>query len=330
MVFVGMLAAQTTVGSQVHGKVQPIDCGPLIRVLNKTVAHYTEEIIRRDKVFAATARALSPAAREKCFAKFVLAVASYSPAIDDVIAEDGIKVLLEEARLPNSDAIDRLIECVLAGNQSFCNRALTRITRHQYGAGESLDSHRTSQSRDAIVADWRALTRQRDRRYPIFDAYLAQLCLDAVRALGAGLRGALTPFLPQWDSLPRYLQIRLENDVWMERSGPEIFSWGIGSSSHGAFFSLPANWNEREALAGLRLLLFRPGLPNPSAVSMRGAYKAEEGFPIASSDYREVFGALDLELRFQIVTSNDTVRRAAVDAVRNALAGLRQANAAYR
>ena len=184
--------------------------------------------------------------------------------------------------------------------------------------------------RNAVADDWGTLARHTDRRYPIFDAYLAELCLDAVHALGAGLRGALTPFLPRWDSLPRYLEVRLENDVWMERSGPEIFSWGIGWNGLGAYFSLPANWNERDALAGLRLLLFRPGIPNPSSVSMYGVPEFDKLFPASSSDYRENFMALDLELRFQIVTSNDAVRRAAVGAVRDALTSLRQANASYR
>jgi hypothetical protein len=332
-----MVAAQTAAQPQTSKNAQPIDCFPMIRALNKTeLGNSTEAHIRREKLLAATARALAPAARERCLAKFLLAVSGDSSDLVNYDAVEGIEFLVKETRLSNSDAIDAMAECVRTGqisplsNSSMCNRALHVLTRHQYGdgffGGSGGGFARTSESRNALVDDWRALARQTARRYPIFDAYLAELCLGAVHALGAGLRDALTPFLPRWDSLPRYLEYRLENDVWLQNSGPEIFSWGIGSNLGG----LPADWSERDALAGLRLLLLRPGLPNPSAVSMYGIGKAGEGFPVASSEYREGFAALDLEVRFQIVTSNDAVRRAAVDAVRSALAGLRQANAAFR
>ncbi|HMF01362.1 MAG TPA: hypothetical protein VKK06_15845 [Terriglobia bacterium] len=44
------------------------------------------------------------------------------------------------------------------------------------------------------------------------------------------------------------------------------------------------------------------------------------------ANYREQFGNLDLELRFQIMTDNGILRAASVEAVRNGLASLRAAN----
>ena len=44
------------------------------------------------------------------------------------------------------------------------------------------------------------------------------------------------------------------------------------------------------------------------------------------ANYREQFGNLDLELRFQIMTDNGKLRAASVEAVRNGLASLRAAN----
>jgi hypothetical protein len=48
--------------------------------------------------------------------------------------------------------------------------------------------------------------------------------------------------------------------------------------------------------------------------------------PANEANYREQFGNLDLELRFQIMTDNGKLRVASVEAVRNALASLRAAN----
>lgn len=73
--------------------------------------------------------------------------------------------------------------------------------------------------------------------------------------------------------------------------------------------------------------MFRPGIPHP--VSARPDPEIQR-FPADQSDYREVFNALDLEVRFQILTSNADLRRTTIDAVKQALTGLRKVNAQGR
>ncbi len=74
-------------------------------------------------------------------------------------------------------------------------------------------------------------------------------------------------------------------------------------------------------LSWIRFVIVRPGLVQPSSPPT-----VDFVIPANEANYREQFGNLDLELRFQTMTDNGKLRAASVEAVRNGLASLRAAN----
>jgi hypothetical protein len=146
-----------------------------------------------------------------------------------------------------------------------------------------------------------------------------------MRAVGSRLAGSLTPYLTRGNPTGSYLDAFSKEPSIPNGDGELIFEFAIGE---GDGFALPANWFASGNLKGIRFLLFRPGVANLSIVSQFDAKQtsAAHPFPVETADYREVFQALDL----QVVTSSSELRQATVAAIRDALAMLRQANAAYR
>lgn len=74
--------------------------------------------------------------------------------------------------------------------------------------------------------------------------------------------------------------------------------------------------------------MFRPGVSHPAS-DLRPEQEIQQ-FRVEDADYRERFLALDVELRFQIVTPDGEQRRRTVRAVHDALSGLRAVNARAR
>jgi hypothetical protein len=110
--------------------------------------------------------------------------------------------------------------------------------------------------------------------------------------------------------------------------GERIFYIGLGEGKLGPGFPVPGNWMSLAGLRGIRFLMFRPGLANPAFPDRPDA--DIRAFPVEAADFRETFRSLDLEVRFQLVTENDELRRRAVTAVDEGLEELRKATAAYR
>jgi hypothetical protein len=280
--------------------------------------------------------ALSPAARDQCLEQLLGVVADPRPSVDPAPVAGGLEDLARKGLITKASVFGPLIECLRIqhfSNWGYCNRAIEALTRHKYGhamfAGTRGAPARTTESRDEVIGDWLQLLRPLERGRPIFDADLKRMCVDTMRAIGGGLAGALAPLLARPNQSPLYLDAFKNAPSIPNGDGEVIFEFAVGS---GAGFELPANFRATEALKGIRFLLFRPGIATPSSVSqfdLRDA-SAARPFPVESADYREVFQALDLEFRYQVVTSSDELRRATVVAVRDALNVLREANAAYR
>jgi hypothetical protein len=217
-------------------------------------------------------------------------------------------------------------------NAGFCNRAIEALTRHKYGnamfVGTRNAPPRTIASRDQVVGDWLQLLRLVQPGRPIFDADLKRMCGETMRAVGSTLAGSLTPHLARGNPTGSYLDAFSKEPSIPNGDGELIFEFAIGE---GDGFALPANWFASGNLKGIRFLLFRPGVANLSIVSQFDAKQtsAAHPFPVETADYREVFQALDLEFRYQVVTSSSELRQATVAAIRDALAMLRQANTRY-
>lgn len=155
-------------------------------------------------------------------------------------------------------------------------------------------------------------------------AGLTFACVSAVRGVAAGLADALSA------SVPGHVAIGYLRNIFVQSETPRIgrgdgeliFLFALGDSDLGRGFALPANWQNRTLVRGLRLLIFRPGTAQPS--SEVGTNVRIEQFPAKDASYREELQALDLEVRFQVVTPSDDIRRTTIAAVREGLAVLRK------
>ena len=275
--------------------------------------------------------ALPPQERRACVARLLDDV---DPPVNVLRAERSALVLeqLARRRLVERAAVAPLIDCV-SRNMSmvggYCNRVLMEVTRHQYGAafferGAGAPAF-TVENHARIVADWRRWQAQMGNGALAFDTALADLCTRANRAIGTNLADALEPHVPGHAVLG-YLRSPVANAL-LNRTGPEIHAFSAaGPSLHAEGFAVPANWVRRGPLEGLRYLILRPGVPDPAtspAPPVVSHHSGLDNFPVAAADYREVFAALDLEVRFQVVTTSDALRGDAVAAVRSALDELR-------
>jgi hypothetical protein len=160
-----------------------------------------------------------------------------------------------------------------------------------------------------VVADWRDLTTRLAGGRPIFDPSLAAECQAAMRAIGAGLVTAIQPS-PQPESYLRDLAATtITPGSWQET----IFAFDVGAHN-------TASWPRTDARLTRVVTLVRPGVPRPASTPNPAA-------ALPSPDHAEPFPALDLELRFAVGTPDESLRQAAIRAVRDALAGLRALDA---
>jgi len=319
----GLVAAGCAHRKPISARPQGIDCVSVVRS-------------RWDTDLPVRFAALSPDEQNQCLVQLLGVVSDPKPPVDPGPVAGGLEDLARKGLITKATAFGPLIECLRIqhfSNWGYCNRAIEALTRHKYGhamfAGTRGAPARTTDARDEVVGDWLQLLRPLERGRPIFDADLKRMCADTMRAVGGGLAVALTPLLDRGHPLSSYLDAFKNAPSIPNGDGEVIFDFALG---RGDGFALPANWKTTEAMMGIRFLLFRPGIAKPSSVSqfdLRDA-SAARPFPVESADYREVFQALDLEFRYQVVTSSGELRRASVAAVRDALNMLREANAAYR
>lgn len=182
---------------------------------------------------------------------------------------------------------------------------------------------------ESIAADWRRWQAQIGDGALTFDAALEDLCVRTNRAIGESIANALERHVPNHAVLG-YLRSQVTNRL-LNRIGPEIHAFSAAEPRlHAEGFAVPANWIRGGPLQGIRYLIFRPGLADPATVSAPRRINRDaalDTFPVAAADYREVFASLDLEVRFQIVTTSDALRRDAVAAFRSALDELRAEDA---
>ena len=86
--------------------------------------------------------------------------------------------------------------------------------------------------------------------------------------------------------------------------------FSVGNSDDRAFLTA-VNWPSRGPLEGIRFVIIRPGLVQPS--SSPAVDFSLQNFPANEADYREQFGNLDLEFRFEILTDITELRAATVE-----------------
>ena len=309
--------------ARVHEGVQGLDCVSVVRN-------------RWDTDLPVRFAALSPEERNLCLGQLLRVVSDPKPSVDPGPVAGGIEDLARKGLITDVSVFAPLIECLRVRdlfNGGYCNRAIEALTRHKYGnsmfAGTSSAPLRTPAARDEVAGDWLQLLRLVQPGRPIFDTDLKRICVDAMRAVGAKLSISVAPYLEQFNPVRSYLEAFSNAPSIPNGDGEVIFTFAIGE---GEGFALPANWRRSVTLQGIRFLLFRPGIPNPSSVSRFDLTlaAADRPFPAEIADYREVFPALDLEFRYQVVTTSTELRSATVAALRDSLKGLREANAAYR
>ena len=281
--------------------------------------------------------ALSPEDRNLCLGQLLRVVSDPKPSVDPGPVAGGIEDLARKGLIADASVFAPLIECLRVRdlfNAAYCNRAIEALTRHKYGnsmfAGTSNAPPRTPAARDEVIGDWLQLLRIVQPGRPIFDADLKRMCADAMRAVGTRLSGSVPPDLERFTPVRSYLESFSNAPSIPNGDGEVIFAFAIGEGE--GWFALPANWLRSGTLKGIRFVLFRPGIGSPSSVSRYDLTlaAADRPFPAGIADYREVFPALDLEFRYQIVTTSNELRSATVAALRDSLKGLREASAAYR
>lgn len=243
------------------------------------------------------------------------------PSAEPFLSALGIAELTRAGLIEDADMFRPLIECVRTfgdGPGVFCNEALTTLTRQRYSQ----------------FADWRAYETLLEGGHPVFDKLMADICARAVRSVEARLAVALSA------SAPNHMLLRdLRSAYPLSRDGQVIYSFAAGNSDVLNRWGLVqrANWVPQKSPSGLRILLFRPGISEPSRhvsypvpweLDINGSEAVLQRFPVEAADFHEHFPALDLEIRFQIVTPNERQRRSAVTAVREALSELRSTSTA--
>ena len=233
----------------------------------------------------------------------------------NVYAARGMAELARKHLIDDSFVIRPLVECLnhpLLDVGTYCNRALTDLTRHTYGQDfweRSLGAPpQTVDYRQHLVSDWTELNRL-TRGYPIFDESMRSECLVAIQAIGARLIEALRPFGETVAS--SYLTRLVERPAIDSSSSEKIFSFDVGVHN-------TANWARTDRIARIAIVMSRPGISRPAGNATGFGLRLQ----LQAPDYRELFPALDLELRFQI-DADEAVRQPAVLAVKEALKGLR-------
>ena len=277
-------------------------------------------------LFALRYRAQSDDARSECRKQLVDLILGPTQPVKAEEAARGIEALSYRRLIDDKTLLAPLIECVgqhLDQLGTFCNRALEALTRHHYGDTDffARKPELTREFQDHAVADWTALVRLLETGRPIFDRNLEEVTVRAVREICAGLQAAISETLPDHPVLA-YLQ-RIGNDEASLglNTSETVFLFAAGYSGNSRFFTPPGEWPNGGPLSWIRFVIVRSGLVQPSSPPT-----VDFVIPANEANYREQFGNLDLELRFQIMTDNGKLRAASVEAVRNGLASLRAAN----
>jgi hypothetical protein len=276
-------------------------------------------------------RRQSPSERRECVAYLVSAISDTGkPELRERAAKGIVAItpLIDDAAV-----LDPLIRCVAHYPDPaarYCNMALNGLTSHSYGyqffnipVGAPMPAGEPRR----IVEDWRSyVSRPGGARHAIFDAFLRDQSLHAMqdvvnalrRAIGTALPGH--PILPYLDQYAAHPQI--QGSLW-----ETIVDFNVSEAqSNSGFF--PPYWRPGTPLQRVRVQLLRPGIPRPATAdtSMDKVLRVSA----AASTYREEFRNLDLEIRLQITTTDETLRADAVKEVRDALAALRAADRAAR
>jgi len=271
----------------------------------------------------------SPSERRQCVAYLVSALSDTAKAELRERAAKGIPAIA--SLIDDAAVLDPLIRCVAHYPDPaawYCNLALNYLTSHSYGYQffmRPAGAPAPASDPQRIVDDWRSyLSRPGGARHAIFDAFLREQSLHAMqdvvnalrRAIGTALPGH--PILPYLDEYAAHLQIQggLPWETILDFHNSE-------AQPHSAFFA-PREWLPGTPLQGVRVQLLRPGIPRPAT----GDTSTDHALRLSAeaATYREEFRNLDLEIRLQITTTDETLRAAAVKEVRDALAGLRAAD----
>ena len=269
--------------------------------------------------------AMSQADRRQCLDQLSLSLSDSSALALSELASKGL--------IDDPVVVHRLMECLSSNLNTigqYCNRALWYLTGHPYGTiffeRSMFAPPFTAENHALAVADWREYDNLLAKDHWIFDAALVDECDSALRGIHSRLVETLSAYVPN-HVLIGYLKTRLEGrGRIVEFPTERLFFFGLGEERIGPGFAEPANWSrsDNNGLQGIRILMLRPGIPHP--VSPIQTDLAIQTFPASAADYDEVFKALDLEVRFQIVTSNNALRRAAIERVKEALSALRERN----
>jgi len=212
-------------------------------------------------------------------------------------------------------ALGPLIRCLehpLLDVSRLCEDTLIDLTHHSYGWRFYYDRPPppTEEARRKFVGEWRDWQAQMKNGHPIFDEWLAGQSADAVRrvvdALSRTLGGIAASYLGGPGGVPR-----------LGGSLMPVFNYGVGSF-------IAANWSARETVQAVGIRLYRPGIEPDQVPPITGL-----PFPELPPEqvYDERFPALDLEMRVDLETADAKLRATAFAAVREALDGLRKANA---
>lgn len=275
-------------------------------------------------------RRQSPSERRQCIAYLVSALSDTAkPELRKRAAKaiETIASLIDDAAF-----LDPLVRCVARYSDpaaADCNLALNELTRHSYGY-QFFMRHTgapTPYDPQRIVEDWRSYMSRPGASHAIFDAFLREQSLHAMQDVVRALRRAIVTALPGHPSLTAFDENAVHLFVQDGLPFETICDFRISEAQPHSAYIAPLEWPPGTPLQGVRVQLLRPGIPRPATAdtSWDGSRVLAE-----AATYREEFRNLDLEIRFQITTTDATLRAAAVKEVRDALAGLRATDRAAR
>lgn len=280
-------------------------------------------------------QSMEPSDRQQCLSQLFQSLSGENrPGTFQDDSALAVEELAKAGFIEDRSYIRPLIECIEQSLrvETYCNRTLASLTRQSYGllffSGETRMPVKPAEHHKRVVADWKAYESLLGGGHPIFDSFLADACASAIRSVKARLVETLGASVPSHVILS-YLRGSGPSTIPRKQGQAQvIYYFGLGDIGLGRGFVTPGNWLRSEPPSGLRILMFRPGVSHPAS-DLRPEQEIQQ-FPVEDADYRELFPALDLEIRFQIVTPDGEQRRTTIRAVYDALSGLRAANALVR
>ena len=236
---------------------------------------------------------------------------------------------LAKARLiTDRPSIAPLIRCLahpLLDVSRVCEDSLVTLTRHNYGWKFYHDSPPapTFDSRQRMIDDWSAWSRQMQDGVPIFDQSLEAECASAVSAVGSSLERVF-----QGSVAASYLEPQVLRHSFVGFGGEwsaVIFDHEIGT--------IAANWSDRTT-ERIAIILSRPGIQHAQSKASSGETRFFPASPPGDKSqnyaYSQTFPALDLEMRVEVTTKDPFLARACSRALLEGSDGLRRANASAR